>query len=359
MSSISETLTPPHTQDSAAKPVKCVVWDLDDTIWHGTLLEDAEVVLRPGVVAVLRALDERGILNSIASRNEADMARNRLRAAGIDEYFVHPQIGWGAKSASIRAIAEGLNIGRDTLLFVDDQRVERDEVAFQHPEVRTVDAADIKELCERPDLNPPFVTSDAKMRRRLYQAESERQADEQRFEGPSDEFLASLNLELTIYRTRDEDLRRAEELTVRTNQLNTTGISYSYDELEAVRLSPNHALLIADLHDRYGGYGKIGLVLIEQKQSDWTIKLLLMSCRVMSRGVGRILVSEIVRRSQQAGVNLFADFIATPRNRMMYVAYKFAGFSEVSSAADGTILFQHDGSDPGQAPSYVSLTSDW
>src|SRR5215207_9813937 len=121
--------------------IKCVVWDLDDTVWDGILLEDREVKLRPHVVRILETLDGRGILHSIASRNDRDLALAKLQEFGLDEYFLYPQINWGSKAASIARIAQDLNIGLDAIAFVDDQPFEREEVAFVHGQVLCLDSA--------------------------------------------------------------------------------------------------------------------------------------------------------------------------------------------------------------------------
>ena len=107
---------------AAAKPVriKCIVWDLDNTLWNGTLLEGDDVRLRDRVRETLLELDSRGILHSIASRNHAGTALARLREFGLEEYFLYPQINWGSKAASIGVIAESLNIGLDAICFIDD-----------------------------------------------------------------------------------------------------------------------------------------------------------------------------------------------------------------------------------------------
>jgi HAD superfamily phosphatase (TIGR01681 family) len=99
--------------EKAKKPkgVKCVVWDLDHTVWDGILLEDERVELRPGVLDIIRTLDERGILQSVASKNDHDRAMARLEALGIAEFFLHPQINWSAKGQNVEAIAKALKIG--------------------------------------------------------------------------------------------------------------------------------------------------------------------------------------------------------------------------------------------------------
>jgi FkbH-like protein len=353
MSTESLTVAAPR-ETARVKEVKCVVWDLDDTLWEGVLLEHGGQVLRPGVRAILQTLDARGILHSIASRNDHDHAMARLKALGIDEFFLYPQIGWHAKSQSVRAIAERINIGIDTLAFVDDQPFERDEVHFACPGVLCLDAAALLEIPGLPQLNPRFVTEDSRQRRRMYLADIERRKTEESFEGPEHEFLASLGMTFTIRAAQEEDLKRAEELTARTNQLNTTGYTYSYEELDALRHSPEHLLLIAGLEDRYGTYGKIGLALTEKRPGTWNIRLLLMSCRVMSRGVGNILINHIRSLAHEAGVALTAEMVTTDRNRMMYMTYKFLGFTETS--VDGPrVLFTAAVEPPPPAPAYVTV----
>lgn len=353
--SSEDTAAEGRTRSRAQKAgIKCVVWDLDNTVWDGILLEDAGVTLRPAVVDVIKSLDARGILHSIASRNDHDTAMAKLTELGLAEYFLYPQIGWGNKSAAVDAIAKSLNIGLDAIAFVDDQPFERDEVQFSHPTTLCIDAADVERIPEMPEMNPRFVTEDSRMRRKMYLADIERKKVEEAHEGSPDEFLASLDMRFVIAPAKEEDLKRAEELTLRTNQLNTTGDTYSYDELDQFRRSPDHELLIASLDDKYGAYGKIGLALIERAPKVWTVKLLLMSCRVMSRGVGTVLLNYVLRRAKEAGVQLQAEFVSTDRNRMMYVTYKFAGFREVSKT-NGRALLVNDLSFIQAFPPYIKI----
>ena len=337
-----------------SKKIKCVVWDLDNTVWDGVLLEGDRLELRPGIVDIIQTLDSRGILQSIASKNEHQAAMEQLRKFGLDEYFIYPQINWNAKSASIKQIAQLINIGIDTIAFIDDQPFEREEVQFTLPEVMAVDAADLNSLLEWPEMNPRFITADSKNRRRIYQSDITRNQVEESFTGTKEEFLASLNMIFTIAPVRENDLQRAEELTVRTHQLNATGYTYSYEELDTFRRSERHKLLIAGLEDKYGDYGKIGLVLIECGDDCWTIKLLLMSCRVMSKGTGTIMLNYVMQLARKAKVRLLAEFVPTDRNRMMLITYKFAGFTELTES-DGLIVFENDLTRIQPVPDYVTF----
>jgi FkbH-like protein len=320
------------------KTIKCVVWDLDNTIWNGVLLEGDRVSVRPSVVEIIKTLDCRGILQSVASKNEYTKAMAKLQEIELAEYFLYPQIDWNSKVSSIQEIAKLLNIGIDTIAFIDDQLFELEEVAFSLPEVLCINAIELERVLELPEMNPRFITEDSKKRRLMYISDRDRNQVESEFTGTKEEFLATLNMHFTISSAQEEDLQRAEELTVRTNQLNTTGYTYSYDELNRLRLSKNHKLLIASLNDKYGNYGKIGLAVIECSQNIWMIKLLLMSCRVMSRGVGTVMLNYIIELAKNNNIRLGAEFVSNARNRMMYVAYKFAGFQEIDRKGDLAIL---------------------
>ena len=167
-------------------------------------------------------------------------------------------------------------------------------------------------------------------------------------------FSPPLDMTFKIKRATQDDLQRAEELTQRTHQLNTTGYTYSYDELDVLRQSPDHLLLVSELTDKYGTYGTIGLGLVEKRADCWLVKLLLMSCRVMSRGVGTIMMNYIMRGCKEAGLPLRAEFIANDRNRMMYVTYKFANFKQISKEGD-LILLENDLSHIQAVPDYVQV----
>ncbi|MFB6366790.1 HAD-IIIC family phosphatase [Paenibacillus elgii] len=340
---------------SKVKEIKCVVWDLDHTIWDGVLLESDGVELKPQIRSILAELDARGILHSIASKNHAEDAMAKLREFGIDHYFLYPEIHWNAKSTSVGNICANLNIGMDTILFIDDQAFERDEIQSVHAAVRCLDAADYDTLLAHPQLNPRFITEDSARRRLMYLEDFQRKQEEEAFSGPQEAFLASLGMKFVISEAWEEDLKRAEELTVRTNQLNATGYTYSYEELDRFRQSPDFLLLVCELTDKYGSYGKIGLALLELKEAHWHLKLLLMSCRVMSRGVGTVMLTYIMEQAKAAGKILHADFKHTDRNKVMYVTYRFANFKELENDGQGRVLLTNDLNQIQPFPPYIEV----
>ncbi|MFC8722860.1 HAD-IIIC family phosphatase [Kitasatospora sp. NPDC057198] len=313
----------------AEKPtiVKCLVWDLDNTVWDGTLLEDPNVELFPGIRDTIVELDSRGVLHSVSSKNDHDLAWKRLEDLGLAEYFVYPQIGWGRKSDAVRAIAERLNFAEKTIAFIDDLPSERAEVNYHAAEVRCYRADQAGELTGLPEFSPEIVTVDSRRRREMYQAGFLRDAEKDTFKGPDEEFLRTLELVMEIKRADQEDISRVEELTLRTSQMNATGVHYSDAALRGLLADPDHEVLTVTLSDRFGPHGAVGVLLMERHPDVWHLKLLATSCRVVTFGAGAVLLNWLVDQAARAGVHLVADFKQTERNRMMDIAYRFAGFA--------------------------------
>ncbi|HXM58369.1 MAG TPA: HAD-IIIC family phosphatase [Candidatus Dormibacteraeota bacterium] len=340
------------------EPIKCLVWDLDNTVWEGTLLEDAAVRLRPEVVDVIGELDRRGILHSVASRGDEGLALAKLDELGLAPYFLHPRIGWGGKADAIAGIAGALDLGLDAIGFIDDEPYERAEVAHALPAVRCFDAREVAGLPALSALTPAAITPEAAIRRHLYRAEERRQRAERTFAGDRDQFLRELGMRFAVGAAAPADLARAEELTVRTHQLNTTGRHYSAEELRTLMARGEHLLLLARLTDRFGEYGVIGLALVERVPGrPWLLKLLLMSCRVVSRGVGSVLLNCLLRAAHRDGAGLEAEWVPNERNRLMEVTLRFAGFREVGGE-DGVRRLRADPSRVPALPAHVTVQGD-
>ncbi len=333
--------------------IKCVVWDLDNTLWNGVLSEGDDVKLKDGILEIIKTLDERGILQSVASKNNFEDAYKKLEELGVAEYFLYPQISWNPKSESIRNIAEKLNIALDTFAFIDDSPFEREEIMTADERILAVDALNADKILDMERFIPKFITEDTKNRRLMYIADSKRKQEEQEFKGDNTEFLKSLGMKLTIAPVTEHDLQRAYELTVRTHQLNSTGYTYSYDELRELINSDEHIFLIAQLTDKFGDYGKIGLILLENTDV-LRIKLLLMSCRVMSRGVGSAILIHLAKLKEKLNKPLFAEFKTTDRNRIMYITYKIMGFDEISDN-DGDVLLEYNSEEQKEYPDYFEV----
>ncbi|MEV0374922.1 HAD-IIIC family phosphatase [Streptomyces sp. NPDC050636] len=345
--------------------VKCLVWDLDNTVWDGTLLEDPSVDLFPGIREAIIELDSRGILHSVSSKNDHDLAWQHLEKLGLAEYFVHPKIGWGRKSDAVKEIAERLNFAQTAVAFIDDLPTERAEVNFHAPDIRCYGADQATSLTGLPEFSPEVVTVDARRRRQMYQASFRRDAEKGTFDGPDEDFLRTLDLVMAIKRADEEDLSRVEELTLRTSQMNATGVHYSDADLRALLADPDHEVLTVTLTDRFGPHGAVGVLLLERHPDVWHLKLLATSCRVVTFGAGAVILNWLIDQAAQAGAHLAADFRATDRNRMMDIAYRFAGFANDSCAclavlgepAEEDVQRLHLLATPREAPTTMRLSS--
>ena len=145
---------------------KCIVWDLDNTLWDGVCLEGA-VTLREKVAEAIRELDRRGILHSIACRGNEEAAITTLKDFGLEGFFLVPQINWLPKSQNIVRISKVLNLPLNSIAFVDDDRFEREQVAFMLPDVVTIDSRDAHQLPNREEFTAANATRESGERRRL------------------------------------------------------------------------------------------------------------------------------------------------------------------------------------------------
>ena len=306
----------PTAQTAAAKAaakVKCVVWDLDNTLWRGTLIEDGleKLELNPAAVAAIKELDSRGVLHSIASKNNADDAMAALTHFGLAEYFLAPQIAWRPKSEAIDRIAAGLNIHKNSFLFIDDQPFERAEVQSVHQDVRVVSDEIIGELLQLPELDTP-VTEEARNRRSMYKVEEQRNSAFQETGGDFIGFLRSCQLVLTIDRITDANITRVFELSQRTNQLNYAGRPSSREEVEALAAgAAENVGLVLSCSDRFGDYGVIGFAVVNP--ATFHVGNFFMSCRVQHKKVDHAFFGWLIERAARAD------------RPNVTVAYRFSG----------------------------------
>ena len=331
-----------------------MIWDLDNTIWEGTLLEDNEVVLKPEINKIIKRFDNLGILQSIASKNIYEHAMKKLKQFELDHYFIYPKIGFINKSDMITQLTEELNISEDTVAFVDDQLYEIEEIGQSHTKILCIPANKIVMWSKQECFIPSVITEDTKMRRMIYQNDIRRNMSEAAFKGPKESFLKTLNMRLIISNAGKNDLDRVLELTERTNQLNTTGFVYSYDELNDLITSKCHVLLIISAEDRFGPSGKVGLVVMSNGEKDLTIDLFIMSCRVISRGIGSMVLNYLLQKVKESSKDLYAKFIPTGRNKLMQLTYAMAGF-QFHHEKDGCQYLYNDLSNIQKIPDYVEL----
>jgi FkbH-like protein len=317
------------------KQIKCVVFDLDNTLWKGVLVESDSLVLRPDIVPLLRELDSRGILLSIASKNDYAAAWRKILECGVGEYFVFPQIHWAPKSQSIRTIAEQLNIGLDAFAFVDDSGFELEEVAQSLPEVLCLNAERIPHLLR----DARFVggtSADARNRRKLYQEAAIREAARAEYGPDYVGFVASCGITLEIVAYSHEDSERIAELVQRTNQLNFSGRKYAREQLEAILADDRLEKLVLRSSDRYGSYGTVGFAIVERAQNVIRILDFMLSCRVQGRLIEQAFFSHLLEHHNPDGAeNIWINFRETPRNKPAHLVLKSLGFTERAASADG------------------------
>ena len=270
---------------SNSPKIKCIVWDLDNTVWGGILGEQDvdRVSLLPGVMETLVALDHRGIVQSIASKNDHDHAWRAVQRLGLDHLFVYPMINWEPKSANIRRIAEGLNLGIDACALVDDSAFERAEVAAQLPGIRTYSDSDVATLLQRTEFDVP-ITDETRARRSFYMVESERkrQADDSGTDHLG--FLRGCNMQATLFIPgQNEDIERCLELLHRSNQLNLSTHRYTRQEFIDLLASPDKICICTSCRDRFGDYGIVGVASLERHHDELRLADFVLSCQVAQR----------------------------------------------------------------------------
>ncbi|HUS06525.1 MAG TPA: HAD-IIIC family phosphatase [Bryobacteraceae bacterium] len=318
---------------SVHKPVKCMVWDLDGTLWNGILAENGAVQLRPEIPEIVQALDQRGILQSIASKNNHANAWAKLEEFGLSEYFLFPQIHWGPKSESIRTIAQSLNLGLDAFAFIDDSSFERAEVDAALPEVSTLDGARIAGLLQNPRFqgNP---TKDARNRRRYYIEETVRQRERSKAGSDYLRFLGSCEIRLDIAGYEPADFERVAELLQRTNQLNFAGRHYTREDVAALVADVRWSKYVLRCSDKYGDYGAVGFSVVGWEQNHIAVDDFMLSCRVQSKFIEQAFFA-MLRRQMREPATLRVNYRATGRNRPAYEVLTAIGFED---AADGMFL---------------------
>lgn len=199
---------------------------------------------------------------------------------------------------------------------------------------------------------PKFITKESSIRRKLYIEDEKRKTEEDSYGEVNTDFLRTQKMEFVINLANESDLQRIEELIHRTNQLNATGCIYSYEEIKNFLHSNNYLVYIAELKDKFGSFGKIGVCLIEKSTEIWTLKLFLMSCRVITRGVGNVLLYYVISEAKKQAKKLYCEFNHTSKNRLMYITLKLSGFQEHEKANN---LLIHSLEEHLKIPEYIKL----
>lgn len=336
--------------------IRCLVWDLDNTLWSGTILESDHCRLRPGVRQVLTELDRRGILLSIASANDPSLALSALQRKGLHEYFLHPQIGWNSKVRSIQAVANKLDIALETVGFIDDEPFEREQVRHLLPEVRTYSAEACLTLLNRPEFTPGVLTDESRARRQKYQQARARDTAEATSRMTRQEFLSYCSTRLVARTAVPEDLPRILELMRRTQQLNSTGTVYGSDQVAAWLSDPTRRVHVVTLADRFVDYGRVGVAVCRCARHSWELTSFLLSCRVLARGITGYFLGWLVGQAHEAGASHFrCRYRPSGRNYRLEMLYKLAGFRPVRRYQNGTVIYEKETVRPPPPPSWLTV----
>jgi FkbH-like protein len=329
------------------KSRKCLVLDLDNTVWGGVVGDDGldGLVLGQGnprgeaFLAVQRtALDlrERGIVLAVASKNDDAVAREPFRKHPDmllrEEHIAVFQANWQDKATNLKAIAEALDIGTDALVLLDDNPVERAYVRNVLPEVG------IPELPDDPALYPRALlfggyfeavtfSQEDRARAQAYQANAQRAQLKTQI-GDVSEFLKSLDMTISFAPFDKTGRSRIAQLVNRSNQFNLTTRRYSENEIGAMAADPSAFTLQVRLADRFGDNGMISVVICRDHADTWEVDTWIMSCRVLGRRVEEALLAEIVKAAVAAGKTaIIGTYIDSGRNGLVREHYAKLGFA--------------------------------
>ena len=260
-------------------PVKMVVWDLDETLWEGTLSEGPVLVPRARVELV-RSLNRRGIVNAICSKNDEEDARAQLEAAGLWDEFVFATIDWSPKGERVARIIEDAQLRAPDVLFVDDLALNREEVRHAVPGIRVAGPEVLDDLLDRPG----FAGKDDHdlSRLRQYRVLESKLADRHASTGGNEAFLRSCDIRVGIYADTTDEAERLFELANRTNQLNFTKRRLDWEEFSSQLAEAGRTSGYVRVRDRYGDYGICGFYSLSP---DGILTDFLFSCRILHMGV--------------------------------------------------------------------------
>jgi methoxymalonate biosynthesis protein len=318
-----------------AGTVKCVIWDIDNTLLSGVYLESGARLppADPRMAAVLAELSARGILHAIASRNPPAAAEYTAQVTGGE--FAAAECGWGRKSDAVARIAAELGFAPGALAFVDDDPYERAEVAFASPPVLVLSPEDMADAVGWPEFSPSVVTPEARRRGAMYAQRRRRLAAERSYGGSREEFLRSCGTRVTIAAAAAADVPRLHELSERTSQFNSAGQGLSEEAFRSLIGGPGEVLAVR-LRDAFGDDGLVGGCVTERRAGTWTVQLLMMSCRAMGRGVIEALLAWLAGQAARQGARaLRIPCALNDRNVPLRLALAAAGFRAEPGQAAG------------------------
>lgn len=360
---------------------KCLVLDCDNTLWAGVVGEDGLEGIRlsedtlPGAYfrefqRSILDLHERGVAIALASKNnETDVMEvldHHPHMLLKREHLAAWRINWEDKPASLAAIAAELNLGLDALVFVDDNPLECELVARVLPKVQVLKAPEGGELATFLQRCNPFeamsVTAADRLRNASYQENRERTQLSVDV-GDLDAYKREVGTTLTVRRVGVDDLARTEQILQRTNQFNLTTRRYNIAQVKEMLADADVLLLCAELRDRFGDLGLVGISIMRRKGAVAVIDSLLMSCRALGRDAELAFAGALYAliHSEWSSRWIEAEYVASAKNGMVAEFWLRAGLDRISDTGDGVVRFRGAADRPSLAtiaPDFVTLVME-
>lgn len=354
---------------------KCIVLDLDNTLWGGIIGEDGLEGIKlsntsPGIEYVdfqrgLLSLYNRGVILAICSKNNYDDAIKVFQEHPAqvlkEEHFAAMRINWQNKAANIADLAKEINIGLDSMVFFDDNPVERAQVSQTLPEVLVVELPKNPRLYRETleNLNVFDVLSLTKedlVRGEMYAGKRKRAELEQSV-GSIEDFLRTLDLNVKIQPVNDFDTPRVVQLIGKTNQFNLTTRRYTDADIRQFRESKDAIVYSMAVTDKFGDEGVVGVAIVKIKDDDWWIDSLLMSCRVIGRSVETALLAKIVADARAVKANrIIGEYFPTKKNPPAADLFEKHGFGmPAETENNGTSWILNLDTNTVEVPDWIEL----
>lgn len=352
---------------------KCLVLDLDNTLWGGVIGEDGISGIKLGPTPegrsfwefqmYIKSLFERGVILAVCSKNNLDdvieVFRNHPYMLLQEENFAAIQVNWNDKASNLRAIAKEINIGLDSLVFFDDDALNRALVKQELPEVSVVDvpanpAQYLPVLAGLNEFNLLMLTDEDWEKGKMYAQQRSRNQYAATAKN-LDDFLASMEMVVEIELADETTLPRVAQLTQKTNQFNLTTKRYQEEDIRTMTGDKACVVLTVKVKDKFGDNGLTGVCIVKKAADEWLIDSLLLSCRIIGRKVEESLLWYLITQARTAKVvRLIGEYAPTQKNQLVADFYSKNGF--VLKASEGeTQQWIFDLTKPFEKPKYISL----
>jgi len=337
---------------SYVKPIlglnkKCIVLDLDNTLWGNIIGEEGIEGIKIGPYPegrsfvefqkVIKSLSENGIILAINSKNNQKDAMKAINEHPHmilrEQDFSCMKINWNDKISNMKEISNELNIGLDSIVFFDDDPVNRELIRMSMPEINTVelpeDPSTYAEILRNlNDFNTLKITKDDTERKKMYSQEQNRQKLESNTENLN-EYLKKLDIKIKIKLDNKIAISRISQLILKTNQFNLTTKRYQEEQIKEFVEDETMIVGCSEVEDKFGENGITNVFIIKTKSNEWIIDTFLLSCRIMGRGIEEGIVGKILEIAKQKGIEkITATFIPTEKNKPAENFLKNYGFKK-------------------------------